>query len=99
MRLPGAEGDPLLQVGVCRSQHLHQARFANTRLAAEQHHLADPLLDLRPALQEQADCLRAPHQRGQPRGTDCLQATAGRALIQHAIDRQRLGETFEERGA
>ena len=33
-------------------QHLHQARFANARFAAEQHHLPEAVLDLRPALQQ-----------------------------------------------
>jgi hypothetical protein len=31
-------------------QHLHQARFANTRLATQQHHLPEAVLHLRPAL-------------------------------------------------
>ena len=48
-------------------QHLHQARFANARLAAEQHHLPQAVLDLRPALQQQPHFLLPPHQRGQAR--------------------------------
>jgi hypothetical protein len=35
------------------TQHLHQARFANARLTAEQDHLAPPVLTLCPALQQQ----------------------------------------------
>ncbi len=44
------------------TQHLDQARFANARLAAEQHHLPVPFLDLRPALPQQPHFLLAPHQ-------------------------------------
>ena len=48
-------------------QHLHQARFANACFAAEQHHLPDALLDLRPAFPQQPDFLLAAHQRGPAR--------------------------------
>ena len=78
-------------------QHLHQARFANARFPAEQHHLSDALLDLRPALPQQPDFLLPPHQRGPPGAAGGFQATAGHALIEHAIDRQRLGLAFQER--
>jgi hypothetical protein len=44
-------------------QHLHQARFADPRLPAQQHHLAEALLDLCPALQQQLHFLLAPDQR------------------------------------
>ena len=80
-------------------QHLHQARFANARFAAEQHHLPEAVLDLRPALQQQPDFLLPAHQRGQAGAAGRFQATAGHTLIQHPIDRQRLGEAFQERGA
>ena len=80
-------------------QHLHEARFANAGLAAEQHHLPDPLLDLRPTLHQQPDFLLPAHQGGPPGAAGGFQATAGHTLIQHAIDRQRLGEAFQGRGA
>jgi hypothetical protein len=38
-------------------QHLHQARFADARFAAEQHHLPEAVFDLRPALLKQPDFL------------------------------------------
>ena len=80
-------------------QHLDQARFANARFAAEEHDLPAALLDLRPPCLEQADFLLPAHQRGQVRTADGFQATAGHTLIEHAIDRQRLGLAFEERRA
>ena len=80
-------------------QHLHQARFADARFAAEQHHLPEAVLDLRPALQQQPDFLLPAHQRGQAGAAGRFQATAGHTLIQHPIDRQRLGQAFQERGA
>ena len=78
-------------------QHLHQARFANTRFAAEQHHLPEAVLDLGPALAQQRDFLLAPHQRRQAGAAGRFQATAGHTLIEHPIDRQRLGKAFQER--
>ena len=71
-------------------QHLHQARFADPRFAAEQHDLPDPVLDLRPALQQQPHFLLPAHQRGQASAAGHVQATARRTLIQHPIDLQRL---------
>ena len=80
-------------------QHLCEARLANARLAAQQHDLPPALLDLRPALLEDADFLCAAYQWG-PSGTaGSFQATTGHTLIQHAIDRQRLGQAFQEGGA
>ena len=38
-------------------QDLHQARFANPRFAAEQHHLPEAILDLRPALLQTRELL------------------------------------------
>jgi hypothetical protein len=79
-------------------QHLHQPRFANARFAAEQYHLPEAVLDLRPALAQQPDFLLPPHKRGQAHAAGRVQATAGRTLIQHLIHFQRLGLTFQERG-
>jgi hypothetical protein len=79
-------------------QDLHQARFANACFTAEQHHLSDPLLDLRPALPQQPDFLLPTHQRGPPGAASGFQATARHALIEHAVDRQRLGLAFQEWG-
>src|SRR4029453_2444495 len=88
---PGLRGDMLLQ-------HLDETRFANTRLAAEQYHLPEAVLDLRPALPQERDFLLPPHQRRPPGATGGFQATAGYALIEHAIDRQRRGLGFERGG-
>jgi hypothetical protein len=70
---------------VCR-QHLHEARFADPRFAAEQHHLPEAVLDLCPALQQQPHFLFPAHQRGQAGVAGCFQATAGHTLIQDLID-------------
>ena len=80
-------------------QHLHQARFADAGFAAEQHHLAEAVFDLCPALTQQPNFLLPPHQRGPPGAAGSFQATAGHTLIEHAIDRQRLRQAFQERGA
>src|SRR5262252_9053410 len=80
-------------------QHLHETRFANAGLTAEQYYLPDPLLDLRPTRHQQSDFLLAAHQWG-PRGAaDGFQATARHTLIHHLIDLQWLGEAFQERGS
>ena len=80
-------------------QHLHQARFADAGFPAEQHHLAEAVLHLRPALAQHGDFLLSTYERGPPGAAGGFQATAGHALIEHAVDRQRLGEAFQERGA
>ena len=46
-------------------QHLHEARFADARFAAEQHHLPEAVLDLRPALPQQRHFRLPAHERGQ----------------------------------
>ena len=70
---------------MCR-QHLDEARFANARFTAEQHHLPEAVLDLRPALPQQPHFLLSAHQGGQASGADRFQATAGHTLIPHLID-------------
>ena len=80
-------------------QHLHQARFADAGFAAEQHHLPRALFDLRPALPQQPYFLLPTHEGGEAGVAGRFQATAGRALIPHPIDLQRLGDAFQGRGA
>src|SRR5262245_31238391 len=80
-------------------QHLHETRFANAGLTAEQHLLFNPLLDLRPTRYQQPDFLLPPHQWGPPGAADRFQATAGHTLIEHAVDRQRLDLAFQGWGA
>ena len=80
-------------------QHVHEARFPDTRFATQQHHLPEAVLDLGPALQEQPDFLLAPHQGGQARAPSRIQAAAGHTFIQDLIDLQRLGEAFQQRWA
>jgi hypothetical protein len=77
-------------------QHLHEARFADARFAAEQHHLPEAVRDLRPALHQQPDLLLPAHERGQAGAPGRFQATAGGALRQHTIDLYGLGETFQK---
>ena len=77
-------------------QYLHEARFADTGFAAEQHHLPEAVFDLRPALPQQSRLLFAAHQRSQAGAAGGFQAAAGHTLIQHPIDRQRLGNAFQE---
>jgi hypothetical protein len=63
-----------------------------------QHHLSQTLFDLGPALQQQPHFLLATDEGCETRAPDRLQATAGHALIEDAVDRQRLGDAFQERG-
>jgi hypothetical protein len=79
-------------------QHLHQARFADACFAAEQHHLPEAVLDLRPALEQQSNFRLAAHQQGHASAPSRFQTTAGHTLIQHPIDRQRLDKAFQQRG-
>ena len=56
-------------------QHLHQARFADAGFAAEEHHLAEAVFDLRPALYQETHFWHPPHQRRQTTGGGDLEAT------------------------
>jgi len=47
-------------------QHLHQARFANTGFAAEQHYLSETVLDVCPTLQQEPHFLLPAHERVNP---------------------------------
>ena len=60
-------------------EHLHQARFANPRLAAEEHDLSDPS-DLCPTLHQEPDFLLPAHQWSPPGAAGGFQATAGHTL-------------------
>ena len=83
-----ARREPRLRLGGdMLLEHLYQARFTDTGFPAEEHDLAQALLDLPPALEEYPDFLLPPHQRGPPGAAGGFQATTGHTLIQHTIDR------------
>ena len=67
-------------------EHADQAGLANPRLAAEHHHLPQPLGALRPALPQQRHLRLAAHQRGEASGPGHVQATLRRTLSQHLGD-------------
>ena len=77
------------------TQHLDQARFANARLAAEQHHLPVPLRALRPALQQQPHFLLAPHQGRQATGRHDVKPRLRPALRQELVYPHGLLHPFE----
>jgi hypothetical protein len=79
-------------------QPLHQARFADARFAAEQHHLPEAVFDLHPALPQQPDFRLPTDERGQAGAASRLQAIAGCALIEHLIDLDGLREAFQPLG-
>ena len=77
----------------------HQTGFANARLAAEQHHLPVPFLDLGPASLQQPYLLRPPYQGCQATRDGRFEATRRRAGPQDLVDRQGLVQPFERGGA
>jgi hypothetical protein len=77
-------------------QHLDETRFADACLATQQHHLPASVLDLFPALAQQAHFLLPANEGSQAHAASRFQATAGHTLIQHPIDRQWLGEAFNK---
>ena len=78
------------------TQHLDQARFANARLAAEQHDLPTPLCTLRPALQKQLHLLLPPDQGRQPTRGYHVEARLRPALRQKLVHPQRFVHPFED---
>ena len=79
-------------------QHLHQARFADARFAAEQHHLPRPSLTCAQRSSSSPTSCSRPTSGVRPGAAGGFQATAGHTLVEHLIDRQRLGEAFQEAG-
>ena len=70
-------------------EHAYQAGFANAGLAAEQHHLAQPVATLRPALPQQPHLVLPTYQGRQPGGPGHVEATLGGAFFHHAVHAQR----------
>ena len=64
-------------------QHPHQARLANARLATEQHHLAQAVPGLRPALPQQRHIRLPAHQRSKSSNCGHVQATLRGAFPHH----------------
>ena len=77
------------------AQHLDQARFANARLATQQHHLPAPLRALRPARQQQPQLLLAPHQGRQTMGRHGVQPRLCPTLRQELVHEHGLLHPFE----
>src|SRR5262249_61611321 len=99
IRRPLARRQPRLRLaGHVFLEYLPQPRFANARLAAQQHHLARAVLDLRPALPQEPHLLLSTYERGQASAAGRFQATAGHTLIQYLIDFERLRDVFQEWG-
>jgi hypothetical protein len=69
-------------------QLLHQTGFANAGFPAEQHHLAEPVLALRPAVAEQGHVGLPSHQRRQPAHCRHLETALGRTLAEDPVARQ-----------
>jgi hypothetical protein len=82
-------------VGDVLYEHLHQARFANTRLTRQEYHLSHALGDVRPAFGEEGHFLRTPHQRRQAVEGGNGQATLHPAGAQNAIHLHGLRQVNE----
>ena len=74
---------------------LDQSRLADPRLAEQDHHLALALLAQLPALLQQAELVRAPHQAGQLGPACGLEAGLGAGLADDAPDLDRVVEALE----
>ena len=84
-----------------RLQLLHQARFANTRLTAEHHHLALTVLSLRPALEQERDFGLPAHQRREPTPHRRVEPALRAALSQDTVQPHwcnRAPERLDTRG-
>ena len=77
------------------AQRPEQARFADARLAREQHHLAVAVLGPGPALQQNRQLVLAPDQRREPLAVQRLEAALGAAFALDPEGRERLGEALE----
>src|SRR6516225_8565777 len=82
-----------LALDMCR-QRRGQARFADARLAGEQHHPPFAELCLLPAPRQEVELLVAADQWCDPR-TQCLEAAGNPALADHTPGTLRLGKAGE----
>src|SRR6516165_8772314 len=85
-----------LGLDLCR-QCGGQARFADTRLAGDQHHTPCAGLRLLPAPQQQVELLVAANERCGPR-TQCLKAADDPALTDHTPGTLWLAKTGKRLG-
>src|SRR5262245_60309220 len=67
-------------------EHLHQARFTNARLSAQQHYLPGSLLGPLPTVQQEFHLLLPSYQRSQTRGGRYFQTAPCAALVEDPID-------------
>src|ERR1700727_2877873 len=74
-----------------------EARFADARLAGQQHDAAFALLDLQPAPPQQLDLLVAADQRGKAYSAQGLEAAGDGALAQHPKSADRFCKTLQRR--
>src|SRR6516165_3721748 len=85
------------------AQSLHDrsdgARFANTRLAGDQHDLAVSSLRARPSAQQQVDFLIAADQRAHHRFVQRVEPAGDGARTQHLPYRHRLADSLDLSGA
>ena len=77
------------------AQHLHQARFANAGLAAQEYDLPHPILALRPALQEQRHFRVTAYERRVAGGAYNVQAALGRTFPEDMIYLDRRSQALE----
>ena len=76
-------------------QHLHQARFTNARLAAEQYHLAQPRGGLLPAPVQERHFFVPAHQWRQAARRDDVEPGLRPTRLQRPRDLEGLGDAFE----
>src|SRR5215831_3775957 len=76
-------------------EHLHQARFANARLPAEQYHLPQPRGGVLPASVQEGDFFVSTHQRGPVGRCDGVEPALDATLAQDTIDGHGCGHALE----
>src|SRR5918995_1402814 len=82
-------------VGQALDQAPGEARFADAGLAREEHDLAVAVLGPGPALEQDAELVLAPDQRGEMLAMQRLEAALGAALAFDPPGREGLGEALE----
>src|SRR5262245_66686506 len=71
------------------------ARLANARFTAKQHHLTVAILSPPPVVEEQGQLLVAADERREPHAVQCLEPTLDPTLANDAPCSHRVGETLE----
>ena len=83
------------RLGQPLAQRLHEARLPDARIARDDHHLAESVLHLLPASEQEPELLLAPDERGQLLGRRHVESAAHAARPQRLVHAHGLANALQ----